>query len=293
MNERLLNKKQVAASFSRAAKTYDRQAELQKQVAEELVDKLEFITYTPELILDVGAGTGFLRKSLQKRFKSARLILSDIAEGMLKQAKSNDRRFFSRSSYACGDMEALPFKSDSVDMLISSLAIQWCNDLDQVMNEFFRVLKPGGLLMFATLGPDSLRELRESWRSIDASEHVNTFLDMHDIGDCMVRTGFNGPVMDADIYTLTYESPLQVMKDLKALGSNNRLQSRRRDLVGKSTLQAVMANYETYRRDGVIPASYEVVFGHAWCPENKQYKSMDGDVRIPLSTIGRAKEHGI
>ncbi len=287
MNQNPVDKKQVARAFSRAAEVYDRQAGLQKQVAEQLVEKLEFIKHQPGLILDIGAGTGFLRKPLLKRYKKSRLILTDLSQGMLRQARRNDSLLFSRSSHCCADMEQLPMAADSVDMVISSLALQWSNDLDRVMAEIHRVLKPGGLLMFSTLGPDTLKELRQVWQSVDADAHVNVFLDMHDIGDCMVRTGLSGPVMDVDYYTLTYDKPMDVMRDLKTLGSSNHLIHRGKSLKGRGVIRRVAENYESFRRDGKIPSTYEVVFGHAWCPEKKQY-SRDGDeVGIPIRNLGR------
>lgn len=283
----VINKKQMARAFGLAANYYDKRAVFQKQVANILVEKLDYIKFQPQTILDLGAGTGFLRKPLLKRYKKSELLLMDISTGMLARARRNDSLLFSRSRYCCADMESLPLPADSMDMVISSLALQWTNDLDRVMREIYRVVKPGGLIMFATLGPDTLKELRASWAEVDENAHVNMFLDMHDIGDSMVRTGLSGPVMDVEHFTLTYETPMDVMRDLKSLGSSNHITDRQRNLQSRAGIRKVSAAYETYRQDGKIPATYEVVFGHAWCPENKQYHREGEGVGIPLTSLGR------
>ena len=151
-----------------------------------------------------------------------------------------------------------------MDLLFSNLALQWCLDLDQTFNEFRRVLKPGGLLMFTTFGPDTLRELRSCWSQVDGYTHVNNFFDMHDVGDALVRNSFAEPVMDMELLTMTYKDVPSLMRDLKTIGAHNVTQGRSRKLTGKGRLQRVNAAYEQYRSDGVLPVSYEVVYGHAW-----------------------------
>ena len=141
-------------------------------------------------------------------------------------------------------------------------------------------LAPGGLLMFTTFGPDTLMELRASWEAADGYTHVNRFIDLHDVGDALVRTRWAEPVMDAERITVTYREARTLMRDLKHLGAHNITAGRPRGLTGRRRLQRVMQAYERYRRDGVLPASYEVVYGHAWTsPE----KPAAGGVEVRLS----------
>ena len=166
----------------------------------------------------------------------------------------------------CGDIEQLPLAIASVDMVWSNLALQWVNDPDKAFCEFNRVLAPGGLLMFSTFGPDTLKELRSAFASVDRHTHVSRFIDLHDVGDILVKRGFADPVMDMEPFTLTYSDVRALMRDLKAIGAHNVTQSRPQGLTGKSRLAAVEQAYETLRRDGKLPATFEVVYGHAWKP---------------------------
>jgi malonyl-CoA O-methyltransferase len=171
-------------------------------------------------------------------------------------------------------------------MIFSNLSLQWCNDLGQVLSEFCRVLKPGGLLMFSTFGPDTLKELRESWSKVDQYSHVNAFMDMHDIGDALVRARFANPVMDVERYMLTYPDLDKLMRDLKNIGAHNVMAGRPHGLTGKGRLRRLIAAYEAYRKEGILPASYEIVYGHAWAPETTvQQKAQGGVVKIPLASL--------
>jgi malonyl-CoA O-methyltransferase len=170
-------------------------------------------------------------------------------------------------------------------MLFSNLTLQWCGDLQQTFAEFRRVLKPGGLLLFTTLGPDTLKELRESWRQVDGAVHVNEFIDMHDIGDALVQTKFGDPVMDMEYLTLTYTDSLDLMRDLKVLGAHNVNPGRSSGLTGKGRIKAVQAAYEQFRNDGVLPATYEVIYGHAWRPEQDVQMTKGGTVHIPIDQL--------
>jgi malonyl-CoA O-methyltransferase len=143
--------------------------------------------------------------------------------------------------------------------------LQWC-DPDAVFAEFRRVLAPNGLLSFTTFGPDTLRELRSAWSGVDSHSHVNQFVDMHDLGDALVRGGFAAPVLDVERYTLTYPDLRRVAADLKATGGRNATRGRPKGLTGRRQLAAVQTAYESFRQDGRLPATYEVVFGHAWMP---------------------------
>lgn len=266
----------IKAAFDRAAISYDAAAVLQREIADRLFDRLQLIRLEPARMLDAGCGTGYAGSFLLPRFSGATLIELDLAPAMLQVARERHRGGLARrlgalfkgasNAQICADFEQLPLANDSVDLIWSSLAIQWCNNPDLVFAEFMRVLKPGGLLMFATLGPDTLKELRAAFAGIDDHRHVNDFIDMHDLGDALVRAGFASPVMDMEMLTLTYDDVKGVLRDLRDIGANHTVE-RRPGLLGKRAWQTVLARYEAFRCDGLLPASYEAVFGHAWKPE--------------------------
>jgi len=269
-----IDKVRVRASFDRAAKTYDAAAVLQAEVRKRMLDRLDLVKISPSVILDAGCGTGHASRALSQRFKQAQLISLDIAMGMLKLTTAQDSKVkrllgMSKQAEVCGDIEQLPLASSTVDLLWSNLAMQWCNDLDAAFSEAHRVMRPEGLLMFSTFGPDTLKELRAAASADPDHVHVSRFIDMHDIGDAIVRAGFTAPVLDVERFTLTYDDVIGVMRDLKAIGAHNAADGRARGLLGKGFLQQLTENYEQCRVDGKLPATFEVVYGHAWKPEPK------------------------
>jgi malonyl-CoA O-methyltransferase len=264
-----IDKKRVRDSFGRAAAGYDAAAVMQREVFGRMFERLDMVKLTPQCILDAGSGTGMGTGRLAERYQGSRMIALDIAAPMLQLAAS--RRSWlskltgrSRHTFVCGDIEALPLRDGCVDMVWSNLAMQWCNDPDQAFRELHRALRPEGLLMFSTFGPDTLMELRAAANADPEHTHVSRFLDMHDIGDALVGAGFADPVMEAERFTLTYDDVLGLMRDLKAIGAHNATEGRRRGLEGKSFLQNLAGNYERFRHEGKLPATYEVVYGHAW-----------------------------
>jgi malonyl-CoA O-methyltransferase len=292
MNNELPKKHLVAQSFGNAAAHYDDVAVLQRQTGDELLDRLSLVTLQPKRVLDLGVGTGRNLTLLAKRYPNAQMLALDIAPAMLQHARqryqkvSGIKRWLPYSNmpfYLAGDAEKLPLADNSVDLVFANLALQWC-DPRMSFAEIQRVLRPDGLLMFTTLGPDTLRELRQAWAEVDDYPHVNMFFDMHDVGEAMMAAGLAEPVLDTDRYTLTYDSAMALMKDLKVLGARNVNSGRRRGLTGKNTIKQVGNAYEPFRRDGLLPATYEVVYGHAWGGQFKQQK-IDGEVRIPVDQI--------
>lgn len=262
-----IDKARMRASFSRAADSYDAAAVLQKQVREEMLDRLSLINIAPKAILDAGCGTGGGGFALQNKFKSAQLVSLDIAFKMLKKTAAEQpflQKILHKQQLVCADIESLPIASQSINLLWSNLALQWCNDLDVAFNEAGRVLQPDGLFIFSTFGPDTLKELRIA--SSNGHTHVSRFIDMHDIGDALTRAGFSAPVLDVEHYTLTYDDVKGVMKDLKSIGAHNATQGRAHGLQGKGFLQNLTHNYEQFRTEGKLPATFEVIYGHAWRP---------------------------
>ncbi len=285
MNDGPIDKRAARRAFEQAAASYDRAAVLQREIADRILDRLDYVRLEPRLILDLGAGTGYAIDALQRRYRKARVLALDFALEMLRGARRRGS-LLRRPRCLCADVESLPLVDGCVDLIFSSAALQWCNDLDGTFAELLRVLRPGGLLMFATFGPDTLKELREAWSAADGYSHVSPFLDMHDLGDALMRARFSEPVMDAERLTVTYATMRGLMADLKALGTRNATLSRPRGLTGRARLAAVERTYERHRKHGRLPASYEVVYGHAWAPLQRP---VDGGVAIPLSAIGRRK----
>jgi malonyl-CoA O-methyltransferase len=238
--------------------------------------------------VDLGCGTGHAARALGARWPKARVIAVDFAPGMLREAARHDDA--ARFERLCADALSLPLPDASVDLLFCNLMLQWCDDLDAVFAEIARVLRPRGLLTFTTFGPDTLSELREAWREADDDTHVIPFADMHNIGDGLIRAGLVEPVLDVLRYTLTYPDIFALMRDLKAIGSQNATTDRPRGLTGRQKLRTVEQAYEHHRHEGRLPASYEVVFGQAWGAIERPDAEREGEVTIPVSAIRRRRE---
>jgi len=264
LNPPRLDKSAVRKSFNRCADDYDRLAALQAEVLSRLLERLDWVRLQPEQVLDLGCGTGLAIPALRKRYRGARIIALDLAERMLAKARAR-YGLLERKWLINADFEALPIRDDSIDLLFSSLALQWSNDLPTALREFRRVGRDGGLLQFTTFGVDTLRELRAAWSRIDAHPHVHRFLDLHDIGDMMLAAGLREPVVDVETITLEYRCFTDLLRDLKGIGASNADVGRNRGLLTPGRLRALEAAYrETGFADGVYRASYEVVYGHAW-----------------------------
>jgi malonyl-CoA O-methyltransferase len=274
MNEFEIDKKQVRRAFSRAAQDYDAAAVLQREVCTRMLERLDYIKLQPSRVLDVGSGTGWGTRQLGERYPKAEITALDIAIGMLQTARGTSgwwKKLFAgkRESFLCADVEALPIASASVDMVWSNLALQWCNDLPATFVELQRVLRVEGMLMFSSFGVDTLQELRSAFHGVDGYSHLSRFADMHDVGDMLVAAGFADPVMEMERITLTYDDVRAVMQDLKSIGAHNATAGRAPGMMGKAAWQRVTENYEKLRRDGKLPATFEIIYGHAWKPAPK------------------------
>jgi len=302
----LLDKRSLRTSFERAATSYDEAAVLQRAIADRMLERLDVVKLVPASVLDIGSGTGYVARALMRRYPRARLHAADLAHAMVRQARTHTRwhrpllripalaalglpvhRWFSGNvDFVCADIERLPFAGASFNMIVSNLTLQWCDPV-AVFAECRRALRPGGLFMFTTFGPDTLAELRAAWHAVDERPHVHGFPDMHDLGDLLVRAGFAEPVMDVERFTLTYADVLDVLRDLKRLGAHNAAHGRARGLTGKTSFRRFKQAYEAMRVDGRIPATYEAVYGLAWAPETAPQRAADGAVAIPLADIRR------
>ncbi len=285
-------KQAIRRAFERAAPTYAAAATLQKEIARRLDDHLDEMKIQPARILDAGCGPGIGFDHLRARYPQAELIGLDLAQAMLQQARGHAAppSLFGRLAklwqsvpevrYVCGDIEALPLAKDSVDLIWSNLALQWATDLPNALRQLHRVLRPEGLLLFSTFGPDTLKELRAAFTGLDGYGHVNRFIDMHDIGDMLVHAGFAHPVMEMELITVTYPDLKGVLRELKEIGAHTVVEGQRPGLMGRREWRQLSENYERFRCEGRLPASFEVVYGHAWA--GRKDKLDDGRQVIEL-----------
>ncbi|MEO8303840.1 MAG: malonyl-ACP O-methyltransferase BioC [Betaproteobacteria bacterium] len=270
----------VRRHFARSAATYDAAAVLQKEVGARMAERFDVVKVDPTAVLDAGCGTGDAQAELAVRFPSARYVGLDVALPMLDAARVKSRRargalakVFATFAgnrggreprYVGGDIAALPFAAGSFGLVWSNLALQWVGNLPAALAEIGRVMKVDGLLTFSTFGPDTLKELSAAFAEVDRHAHVSRFTDMHDIGDMLVGAGFADPVMHMEMVTLTYADGLAMMRDLKAIGATNATRARPRALMGRRRFERALASLDAMRRDGRIPATFEVIYGHAW-----------------------------
>lgn len=280
-----IDRKAMRVAFEKAASSYDAVAVLQQEVADRLVDRMGLMSMKPVSILDAGSGTGFVSQLLTARYPKAKITALDLAFNMLKKAKSKrtfKQRWNKNFNYVNAEVESLPFADASFELVISGLTLQWCQDLPKVFAEFKRILAPGGLLIFSSFGPDTLKELRQSWAEVDDLAHVNAFADLHDVGDALLQTGFADPVMDMEMLTVTYKDVKTVMSDLKQIGAHNVMQGRSHKITGKNKLQKMIQAYEQFRVEGLVPVTHEIVYGHAWMPEDVKDNDIKNATVIPF-----------
>jgi malonyl-CoA O-methyltransferase len=283
-------KRVVRRAFERAALRYDDAAVLHREVGIRLLEHLDPIRLDPARVVDLGCGPGPFFTAIGKRFPRAQVVGVDFAHAMLVRARDRTswwRRALARhgTHLVCADAEKLPLAPACAELVFSNLALQWCRP-QAVFAEAARVLPAGGLFLFSTFGPDTLKELRSAFAAVDKADHVNRFADMHDLGDALVHAGFADPVMEMDIITLEYATVEAIARDLKAIGAHNALPGRPRGLSGRGHWGRMVERYEAHRREGVLPATYEVIYGHAWKTAPK--RSADGRQVIDFHPKGMA-----
>lgn len=287
----------VRHAFSRAAATYDDAADLQREVAARLAESLPHYALsadrqgaTPAVVLDVGSGTGAMAAHAQALWPRARVLALDLALPMLARHPRativDTLRRRARPQPLCADARALPIADGCVDVLVSSLCLQWVEDLPAVLAGFRRVLRPGGLLLFSTFGPDTLHELREAFGG-DETPHVSAFAPMAAVGDALVAGGWRDPVLDRDLFVRGHADLPALMRELRALGATNANRERRRTLTGRARFARAAAAYEPLRRDGLLPSTWDVVYAQAWAPAHGTPLRVGGvdEVRIPATAI--------
>ena len=202
-----IDRRAARRRFDQAARTYSEAARLESEVAARMLERLDYVKLAPRRILDAASGPP--GRTLGKRYPQAQVVALDFSLAMLRAGK---RAFFGTNpSLLCGDVERLPLAPEAIDFTWCNMALHWLSDPLPALREFARVLVPEGLLMFSTLGPDTLKELRVA----AGASRVHAFTDMHDLGDMLVSCGFSAPVMDMELLTIAYRSPDALLDDLR------------------------------------------------------------------------------
>lgn len=316
-----ISKQAIARSFSRAAAGYDQHAVLQQEVGQRLLQRLSYTKLSPRRILDLGAGTGFTTKKLANIYPSAEIVVVDLAEGMLQFAQQKlavinmATPLATCYKFCCADAEKLPFHNLTFDLIFSNLMLQWLEPCQQVFFELHRLLRPGGLLLFTSLGADTLHELRRAWLIAEQNvepvagdetnvgqfrsgkqqryskySHVNNFVDMHLLGDSLLQAKFTDPVVDMEKFTLHYNSVRNVMLDLKRTGAHNMQPNRNTGITTKRAMAGMINAYEAIYKQpeqNTIPATFEIIYGQAWGTPilRRQFRDSAGVVNVPLEAL--------
>jgi malonyl-CoA O-methyltransferase len=288
LNSGFVDRSQVARRFSRVAARYDAGDFFVREIDRRMQERLDYVSLQPKRILDLGCSRGGSFSGLAARYPAAELIGLDVAPAMLtagRQPRPTWQRWLgiggsSEPLRLAADAANLPLKTQSTAMVWSNLLLHWLDDPIPALAEAHRVLEIGGLLMFSTLGPDTLKELRSAFA--DGYAHTQRFADMHDLGDMLVGCGFADPVMDMEVITLTYDDLDAMFAELRAAGSSCAMKARRHGLTGRQAWVNARAAYEGMRRDGRLPATFEVIYGHAWKVAPKQTPDGRAIVRFDL-----------
>lgn len=277
-----LTKTTIRQRFNRIAKQYACASVLPSEILQRLLARFDIMKINPDRLLDFGAREGAARQGLRQRFPKASIVSYECSECLLHQFS---RRWYQRAApRVCGSYEQLPFKDRTFEVIFSNLTLHWLNDLPLLLREWHRLLKPGGLLLFSTFGPDTLKELRTSFAAHSQYSHIHDFMDMHDIGDALIRAHFENPVMDMEYIQMRYQGISELFQDLKSMGATNARLDRRKGLMGKEQWQRIKQDY--FERWGLleksVPATAEIIYGHAWMPATFRE---EGEIRVPLSSI--------
>jgi len=288
-------------AFSRASTHYDAAATLQAEVRAELHERLGFFTLAPRRILDAGCGTGEGTRALRRRFRGARVLGLDLAPGMLRTARARTGPWpwpwpWRRLPLVCADVQSLPLPDASLDLVVSNLMLQWCDDLPRAFTQLRRALRPGGLLLFSTFGSETLLELRAAWADADESAHVSPFVDMPSLGAALAGAGFSEPVLDRELRVQQHATVRALMDSIRAIGAGNALATRRRTLTGTGRLRRMQAAYEAQRTDAGLPATWEVLYGAAFAGSGDHGRFANGaaggppgEAQVPLAALRPAR----
>jgi len=283
-----LDRRAMQRAFNRAGARHAAGAPLQDLVRSELLERLQFFRLEPRVILDLGCGAGAAATALRRHFRRARVIAIDSACRMARAAREG-QRFWRRFECVCADAAALPLADRSVDLVFSNLMLQWCDEPATLFAQVQRVLRPGGLLLFTTLGPDTLQELRSAWGRADTASHVSAFADMARLAAAMSHAGLSEPVMDRELRLTHYPQVRDLMQELRALGATHAAADRRRSLTGRGRLQTMYRAYESQRGASGIPASWEIIYGSGFAGTPRfadQGGASGAEIAVPVGSIG-------
>jgi malonyl-CoA O-methyltransferase len=269
--------------FDRAATTFDAADFVHRHASNGLYERMSPMLVDVTRILDAGAATGAASRELARRYRGSHVISLDHSLEMLKKAKKGRSRF-ARVSELQANALALPLPPGSIDLVFANMLLPWIDDFGRLFAEINRALRKDGLFVFSALGPDSLRELRQAWAEVDSDEHVNAFMDMHDVGDALIKGGMREPVLDVDYLTVTYRDADALFGDLTLAGARNSLAERRRTLTGKQRFEDMKRALNSFCSNGALACRLELVFGHAWGGGPGQQA---GEFRIDANRIGR------
>ena len=271
----LPDKEAIRAVFDRVAGRYDEYAALEREVGSRLMDRLAFQRREPARIIDLGSGTGYFCAALKRRFRKAEVIGLDSSAAMSRKL-SKRSNFFHPLRAVSADLSLLPIAGSSVDLVYSNLSLQWCPDFRLLSEEFRRILRPGGLLLFSNLGPGSLKEFRSAGGQGDHPCPVRQFVDMHEIGDALLAAGFSAPVMDSEHITTEYRQFDTLLTELEMTGASTHFGDWENQAREEGQLAVA---YRAMRRNGAYPVTWEIVYGAAFGPEEGQpVKTRAGDV---------------
>ncbi len=268
-------RREVQRVFDQVAGRYDRHAALEQEIGSRLLERLEFQRRPAQRILDLGCGTGVSCAELKRSYRKAQVIGLDSSVAMLKRMLKRSG-LLRRLQPVCADFTELPLADQSVDLVFSNLAFQWCSNPAALFNEIRRVLAPGGMLLFSSLGVGTFNELEAAWHSTHESSRMAPFADILELGDALMASGFQQPVMDAERISLNYPGISNLVEELEATGMAAYLSG---DIPLREATSALEAAYEPFRLNGQYPVSFEVVYGTAFGPEDGQpRKTAQGDV---------------
>lgn len=268
-------RQRIGDAFDRVADRYDDHAALEEEVGRRLLERCEYCRRLPERIFDLGCGTGVAAEALKRRYRRARVIGLDLAPAMLARLRRRSSLLRPLSG-VCGDIAALPFARATADLLFANLVHHWAPDSSAVFDEYRRVLRPEGLLLFSTFGPGTLREVRQAGATGGADLTLPEFPDLLEIGDALVASGFSEPVMDTETITLQYPRVDAMLRELEATGTALLVGGWHRWAAGGSGLEAA---WEPLCSGGRYPLSYEIVYGTAYGPgEGQPRRTAGGEV---------------
>lgn len=281
----------IARRFDAAAAHFDKSDFVHRHAAAGLFERMSPMLVNARYIVDLGAATGNASRILARQFRKSSVLSTDLSMSMLRQAKKGRSRF-SRITELRADAMHLPLRDSSVDLIFANLLMPWIDGLPGFLTEAARILRKDGLFLFSTLGPDSLAELREAWGGVDGDEHVIPFMDMHDIGDAVMRAGLREPVLDVDYLNVSWRSSKAFFDDLTHAGARNALVHRRKTLTGKKRFQNMTEGLQQLSQpagpdqpEGTpLQLRMELIYGHAW---GSEHSPASGEVRVGIDKIGR------